>query len=102
MTWLWTWGGKCFGYRDGSDLRTYDGYHVGRFSGDTVYDRNGRYLGEIKSGNRLIRRKAGSSVRGFSFTPWAKRAAYAKYADYAGYAMYSGYEDFPGPETFRG
>ncbi len=100
MAWLWTRGGKCFGYRDGDDLRTYYGHHVGRFSGDTVYDRHGRYLGEIRSGNRLIRRKSGSSVRGFSFTPWAKGAAYAKYADYAGYAMYAGYEDFPGPETF--
>lgn len=99
MQWLWTWGGQCFGYRDGDDLRTYDGRHVGKFRGDTVYDRHGNYLGELKNDNRLIRRQSGSSVRGYSFTPWAKNAAYAKYADYPGYAMYAGYEDFPSPET---
>jgi len=28
---LWTWGGSDFGYRDGDELWTYDGRHVGRF-----------------------------------------------------------------------
>ncbi|NSW84553.1 MAG: hypothetical protein HPY90_15220 [Syntrophothermus sp.] len=51
--WLWTWGGRCFGYRDGDDLWTYDGKHVGRFIGDEVYAPDGSYLGEIKDG-RLI------------------------------------------------
>lgn len=46
MDWLWTWGGKCFGYRSGDDLRTYDGCHVGRFHGDDVFGPDGRYLGE--------------------------------------------------------
>lgn len=100
MSWLWTWDGECFGYRDGDDLRTHDGRHVGKFIGETVFDRRGVYLGEIKNGNRLIRRKGRSSTRGYSFTPWAKRAAYAKRANYVGYAMYSGFEDFPNPESF--
>jgi hypothetical protein len=34
--WFWTWGGKCFGYRDGNDLWIHDGHHVGRFDGDEV------------------------------------------------------------------
>ena len=95
MEWLWTWGGRCFGYRDGDDLWTYDGKHVGRFSGDEVYAPDGQYLGEIISGNRLITNKSKKSWRHGSFTPYARRAGYAKYADYAGYAMYAGYEDFP-------
>ena len=45
MDWLWTWGGRCFGYRDGDDLWTYDGRHVGRFHDDEVYAPDGQYLG---------------------------------------------------------
>jgi len=97
MVWMWTWGGECFGYRDGDDLWTHDGRHVGRFNGDLVYDRHGAYLGEVMSENRLITRRGAQSLRGYSFAPWGRRAAYAKYANYAGYAMYAGYEDFPAP-----
>lgn len=79
MTWLWTWA-ACR-----------------PFSGDTVYDRHDRYLGEGTNDSRRYRRKDGSSVRNSSFTPWAKRGVYA---NYAGYAMYTGYEDLPGPEVF--
>ena len=95
MEWFWTWGGRCFGYRDGDNLWTYDGQHVGRFHDDEIYTRDGRYLGEIMSENRLITNKSKKSWRCSSFTPYAKRAGYAKYADYAGYAMYAGYGDFP-------
>lgn len=56
-------------------------------------------MGELKNDKRLIRRQGGSSVRGYSLTPWTKNAAYAKYADYAGYAMYADYEDFPTSES---
>ena len=99
-TWLWTWGGKCFGYRDGDNLWTHDGKHVGRFYGDEIYDQNGYYLGEVKSGNRLITNIGKKHYRRPGFTPYAKRVAFARYADYAGYAMYAGYKDFPGPENF--
>lgn len=95
VDWLWTWGGRCFGYRDGDDLWTYDGRHVGRFHDDEVYAPDGQYLGEIMSKNRLITNKGKKSWRRGSFTPHAQRAGYAEYADYAGYAMYAGYEDFP-------
>lgn len=52
MQWLWTWGGKSFGYRDGDNLWTQDGRHVGRFHGDEVYGADGSYLGEIRNKNR--------------------------------------------------
>jgi hypothetical protein len=57
MQWLWTWGGQCFGYRDGDNLWTHDGYHFGRFHGDEVYGPDGHYLGELKNETRLITNK---------------------------------------------
>jgi len=101
MKWLWTWGGKCFGYRDGDNLWTYDGYHIGKFRGDNVYGRDGRYLGEIKSDNRLITNKSKKNVVSSSFTPYANRVGYVKYIDYIGYVMYLGYEEFPSPEEIK-
>jgi hypothetical protein len=95
MEWFWTWGGRCFGYRDGDNLWTYDGKHVGKFYDNEVYDQNGRYLGEIMNDNRLIRNKSKHSWNKYSFAPYSNRGRYAKYADYAGYAMYAGYEDLP-------
>ncbi len=100
MEWVWTWGGKCFGYLDGDDLWTYDGKHVGKRSDDEIYGPDGKYLGEVMSENRLIRSRSKESWRGLSFSPYGRRGAYAKYADYVGYAMYAGYEDFPPPESF--
>lgn len=83
------------GYRDGDELWTYNGRHVGRFEGDDVYGPDGRYLGELRNGERLITNRSKANYRRSGFTPYANRVAYAKYADYAGYAMYSGYEEFP-------
>jgi hypothetical protein len=100
MKWLWNWGGECFGYQDGEGLWTYDGKHVGNFYKEEVYGRDGAYLGEIMSDNRLITHLGKSGWRKSSFTPYAKRGAYARYANYAGYAMYAGYEDFPSPDSF--
>lgn len=96
MEWRWTWSGKCFGYRDGDDLWTHDGRHVGRYRHE-VYGADGLYLGEEMNG-RLISSIAKAQSRSVSFTPQGRRGGYAKYADYAGYAMYSGYDDFPTPE----
>lgn len=94
MDWLWTWSGRCFGYRDGDDLRTYGGKHVGRFADDDVYGPDGSYLGEVRAG-RLIRRKVGKSPSGTAFTPHAKVQASAKSADQAANQPLLGYEDFP-------
>ena len=54
MTWYWTWGGTCFGYRRGESLFTHDGREVGRFQGDEIYGADGRYLGEVRKDKRLI------------------------------------------------
>ena len=104
MNWVWTWGGRCFGYMDGDDLWTHDGRHVGRVSKDRegeIYGPNGRYLGEIRNDNRLITNVSKKSWAGFGFAPYGRRAGFAKYADYAGYAMYAGHEEFPAPEDIR-
>jgi len=100
MQWLWTWGGKCFGYRDSDDLWTSDGKHVGRFHGEEIYGRDGRYLGELLNDNRLITHRSKSSWRKAGFSPYGRRGAYARYANYAGYAMYAGYSDFPSADRF--
>jgi len=39
-------GRTFFGHRDGDNLWTHDGHHVGKFYGDEVYGCDGRYLGE--------------------------------------------------------
>ena len=97
MEWLWTWGGKSFGYRRGDDLWTHHGRHVGRFHDDEIYGRDGNYLGEIRNGNRLITNLAKKHWRRSPFAPYGNVAGYVPYADYVGYVMYVGYEDFPGP-----
>ena len=94
MQWLWTWGGICFGYREGDDLWTHDGQHVGRFRDNEVYGRDGRYLGELVNGDRLITNKAKSSSRQSGFSPSGRRNSYARNASYAGYAV-------PVTRTFR-
>jgi hypothetical protein len=60
-----------------------------------VYGADGRYLGELMHGDRLITNRSKRSWRRSRFTPWGRRGAYGKYGNYAGYAMYAGYEDFP-------
>ena len=97
MEWLWTWGGRSFGYRAGDDLWTHDGRHVGRFRGDEVYGPNGFYLGEIKSKNRLITNLAKKRWQRSPFAPHTNRVAYIPYTDFVGYVMYAGYENFPDP-----
>jgi hypothetical protein len=98
MDWVWTWGGKCFGYLDGDDLWTHDGRQVGKVAGDEIYGSDGRCLGETKNENRLITNLSKKGRRGYSFAPHGARVGYVKYVDYVGYVMYAGYEDFPGPD----
>lgn len=81
MDLLWTWRGVCFGYRD---LRNHDGHHVGRFHDDEISGPDGYYLGEVRSGNRLIRRKAKLNRRKSRFAPRAKRVSYVRYVNYVG------------------
>ena len=100
MEWLWTWCGKCFGYRMGDDLWTYDGKHAGRFIGDEIYGKNGLYLGEIRSGKRLMTDRSKASQRASSFNPQPRRPPQAKFADAADYTMVGTFEEFPSAESF--
>ena len=95
MEWLFTWGGKCFGYREGDELWTHDGRHVGRFYGEEIYGPDGRYLGEIMNDSRLITNKGKKPWRQGSFASYCNRVGYVKCVDYVGNVMYAGYEDFP-------
>lgn len=98
MDWMWTWGGKSFGYRSGESLFSYKGREVGRFHGDEIYGPDGRYLGEVMNGNRLISNRAKRGWVRSSFAPRLGGAS-ARYANYAGYAMYAGHDDFPDPDS---
>lgn len=100
MVYLWTWGGKFFGYRDGDALWTHNGKHVGVFNGDEVYGPSGSYLGEILSEDRLITCKSKKSWRSYSFSPYGHRIGMVRFVNYVGYVMYAGYEDFPSPDKF--
>jgi len=100
MNWVWTWGGRSFGYFDGADLWTHDGKHVGRRQGDEIYGPDGAYLGEVMNEDRLITHQGKHSWRSGSFAPYAKRAPYVNYVNYVGYIMYVGHTDFPPPDSF--
>lgn len=100
MDWYWTWEGKCFGYRDGEELRTHDGKHVGRFYDEEIYDCNGNYLGEVKDGDRLITDTRKKNKRKYSFAPRMDRMSRMERMDSMGRMMRMGHEDFPAPEYF--
>ncbi len=95
MDWLWTWKGRCFGYRNGDNLWTYNGRHVGRFAGDEVYGPDGKYLGEVRSRNRLITNRIKKSRRRSRFRPLHQRMGYVKRVNFVGNVMLVGYEEFP-------
>ena len=72
MACLWTWNGRYFGCREADDLWTYSGIHVGRFQGNSVYYRDGRYLGVVV-GSRLVVKTLDRSVRSRPFPPHVVR-----------------------------
>lgn len=102
MQWLWTWKGKSFGYRQANNLRLRDGTHVGSFVDDFVFSLDGAYLGEIRSGNRLITHKASkSSKKGPRVRRKTKLVGQVERVSLVGLAGRSGYEDFPDAEAFK-
>ena len=93
MKWLWTWGGKCYGYQDGDRLFRVDGENVGYFVGNEIYSCNsGRYIGELKN-SRLITNKSKKSKCRSSVVQQVGITAVIP-CNYVGYVMYAGYEDF--------
>jgi hypothetical protein len=97
---LWTWGGKFVGHREGDDLWTHDGRHVGRFHGDEVFAQDGDYLGELydEGDDRLITRTRLPSGREAPFVPHASRVGYAPLIGYIGNMNVLGYQEFPSPD----
>ena len=100
MKWLWTWGGECFGYREGDYLWTYSGKHAGCFHGDEVYASNGWYLGEIKQGNRLVVDRCKSGQLKPQFTRAIDRLACPRHDYYPALILYVSHKDFPSPDSF--
>ena len=101
--WLWTWSGRCFGYRRGRSLYRDDGIEVGRFVEREVYGIDGAYLGELKDtddGERLITSNYKTSQGAAPFTPMVDRAQ-PRPPDRPGFPLYCGHEDFPAPEMVK-
>lgn len=99
VDWLWTWGGKSFGYRDGDDLWARDGRNVGRFVGDEVFAPDGTYLGEMMGTSRLITCEAKMGRRTTGFHPQDRRIVHTVYPDYSAYPTDAGYQEFPAPDA---
>ena len=102
-SWLWTWGGVCFGYRHGDSLFTNDGVEAGRFHGAEIYGADGQYLGELRSasdGERLITNLYKKSRFMGGFFP-THHHSFSKLADRPEEPLYMSHEDFPTPKMKR-
>ena len=109
---VWTWNGRCFGYRRRNSLFTYDGFEVGRFVGSEVYGPDGYYLGELRGTEDLDGlRSAGDSLRLITssykkarmveeFKP-TRQPGKSREPNRMPAPVYCGYEDFPSPEVLR-
>jgi hypothetical protein len=94
VEWLWTWSGESVGYREGDGLWTHNGGDIGRFHGDEVYGPDGRYLGELIDGERLITAKFRLKAHREIFTPQPPRAKSPRRDRLPGYRIPTGYADF--------
>ena len=50
----WAWGGKYIGHRSGDYLYSKNGEPLGYYTGNDIFDFNGKYIGEVRNDNRLI------------------------------------------------
>jgi hypothetical protein len=95
LTTFWNWAGRYVGYRMNDGLFSYSGHQVGYFAeGDEVYGCDGSYLGEVRSGSRLITNPVKKA--------WTRRASVPRvlksspgHPDLSQKQMLPGYEDFP-------
>ena len=97
---LWTWHGRYFGYREGDDLGTYSGIHVGRFRESSVFDRYGRYLGEAV-GSRVVVNTPDLTLQSQPFAPRPRRKRLSALVGLPGLPLDPEREDFPPPEQFE-
>jgi hypothetical protein len=94
VDWLWTCGGRSFGYREGDSLWTRAGRNVGRFVGSEVFGPDGRYLGEMLGSSRLITCRSKIAFSNVGFTPLAVRTFCLFHPDYSAYPMAAGTKTF--------
>lgn len=91
---FWAWGGKYIGYAAGDILYSYMGAPIGKFYEEELYNFDGKYIGEIMDGCRLIVNMGKKdNSKSATFKP-CSHSATSRYCDYSGYVMYAGYEDF--------
>lgn len=90
----WSWNGKYIGFSVENYLFSDAGKALGYFCDDELYDFNGRYIGEVKSKDRLIVNK--SKKYRSSLSTFVKPCDHAgrSFCDSVGYVMLAGYEDF--------
>lgn len=94
---FWNWSGHYVGYRLSDALFCLDGWQVGYFAeGDEVYGCNGGYMGEVRSGNRLITNLSKKAWTRGGFTPRYLKSA-PGHRDVNAKEMLAGYQDFPAP-----
>ena len=94
FTWLWTCGGKFFGYRLDDALFTYGGNQAGQFAeGDEIYNSAGTYIGELRLCNRLV---TNVSKRTWCRKPFVSQVgpSFRRSADLEGIQLRPGFEDF--------
>jgi len=96
---FWDWSGRYVGYRLTDCLFRDDGHQIGYFAeGDEVYGCNGEYIGEVRSGNRLITNlKKKAWTRG-SFEPRSLKSS-PGHPNLGAREMLTGFEDFPAPRV---
>jgi len=54
LDWLWSWSGKCIGYKDKGFLWSSDGQVIGKFVDNEIFSPDGKYLGEMYTNNNRL------------------------------------------------
>ncbi len=91
---FWTWLGRYVGYRSSDCLFGSDGRQMGYFAeGDEVYGCNGKYIGEVRSGNRLIKNLRKIAWTRKRLTPSMLKTS-PGHRDVGAKEMMAGFEDF--------
>lgn len=93
---FWSWNGKYVGYRISDFLFSNEGRQIGSFAeGDEIYGCGGFYVGEVRSGNRLIANLSKKAWTRQSFAPQPARTRSPGHPDMPPKDMLTGFEDFP-------
>ena len=94
---FWTWSGRYVGYRSLDRLFGSDGRQIGYFAeGDEVYGCGGEYIGEVRSGNRLITNLSKSKWTRESLVPSILKTSPGHH-DVNAKEMLTGFQDFSLP-----